>query len=325
MFRFANPIWLLLLIIEIFIIFLYFWKRKISDPTLIFSNSTLFKTIGTGGGKVKRVLSLIIIASAIICLIAAMARPQTGQTLRTRTEYGIDIILTLDISSSMEAMDFYPKTRLRAAKDVVSNFIKHRQSDRVGLVVFAAQSFTLCPLTLDYEMLTTLLRQAEESRVEDGTAIGSAIATSVNRLQTSTAKSKIIILLTDGMNNRGNIDPLTAARLAETFGIRIYTIGVGTEGTAPIMIDGRIVYAETHIDEKTLEEIANVTKGKYYRAKNISELEGIYDDIDRLETSKIKFHEWVEYNELYPRFLMVGFILLIISFIADRTVLRRLP
>jgi Ca-activated chloride channel family protein len=226
----------------------------------------------------------------------------------------------------MGAMDFDPLTRFEAAREVVKEFIANRSSDRLGLVVFAAQSFTLCPLTLDYDILRQFLEDAWEARIDDGTAIGSALATSVNRLRESDAKSRVIILLTDGMNNRGNIDPLTAARMAAALGIRVYTIGVGTEGQAPQrMEDGRVYMVETHIDEDTLRKVADATGGKYYRAKNVRELQGIYQEIGALETTRINVREWVEYDEKYPLFLMGGMILLVLSFILDRTVFRRIP
>ena len=325
MFRFDDPVWLILLVVPVWIFIFYFLKKGRTDPTAIFPDISIFKYTGSGMGKLKRVVSLFLIVEAISLLIFAMARPQSGQKQHTRSARGIDIILALDISSSMEAMDFHPLTRFEAAKEVVSDFIKLRTSDRIGLTVFAAQSFTLCPLTLDYDIVADFLERAAESRIEDGTAIGSAIATSVNRLRSSDAKSKIIILLTDGMNNRGNIDPLTAARISETLGIKIYTVGVGSEGRAPIKIDGRLVFAETHIDEETLKEVSRITDGKYYRAKNTRELEGIYEEIDRLETSDIKYAEWIEYDEMYAGFLKAGFFLLLLSFVLDRTILRRLP
>jgi Ca-activated chloride channel homolog len=244
----------------------------------------------------------------------------------TQNTRGIDIMLALDISSSMGAMDFAPLTRFEAARDVVKEFISNRKSDRLGLVVFAAQSFTLCPLTLDYDILREFLENAWQSRLDDGTAIGSAIATSVNRLKGSDAKSRIVILLTDGMNNQGNIDPLTAARVAAAMNVRIYTIGVGTEGQAQQqMDDGRVYTVETHIDEDTLRKVAQATGGKYYRAKNVRELQGIYYEIGNLETSKISYKEWVEYDEMFPSFLMGGLALLILSFLLDRTLFRRIP
>jgi len=325
MLRFAHPLWLVLLIVPLYTLFSYFRKKGGGDATVLFSDISIFKEIGTGAGKIKRLTSLFIVHSAVIILIMAMARPQAGTNYHTKTARGIDIILAMDISSSMAAMDFNPLTRFEASKEVVNDFIDNRKSDRIGLVVFSAQSFTMCPLTLDYDMLEAFLERAWGSGIEDGTAIGSAIATSTNRLRDSDAKSKIIILLTDGMNNRGNIDPLTAARLAQTLGIKIYTVGVGSEGKAPVKMSGRVFWTETHIDEATLQEVAEITDGKYYRAKNTRELQGIYEEINQLETTKIDYKEWVEYEEKFAAFLKAGFFMLILSFILNRTFLRRIP
>jgi Ca-activated chloride channel family protein len=325
MFRFADPLWLVLLIIPL-AVFVLFFRKKGRDATLVFSDIEVFRKIAGHRGRIKRILSLLLVLEAVIVLVLAMARPQTGRAFHTRTTRGIDIMLALDISSSMGAMDFDPLTRFEAAREVVKEFISNRTSDRLGLVVFAAQSFTLCPLTLDYDILRQFLEDAWEARIDDGTAIGSALATSVNRLRQSDAKSKVIILLTDGMNNRGNIDPLTAARMASALGIRVYTIGVGTEGQAPQrMEDGRIYMVETHIDEDTLRKVADATGGNYYRAKNVRELQGIYQEIGALETTRINVREWVEYDEKYPAFLMGGLIMLVLSFILDGTVFRRIP
>ena len=325
MFRFASPLWLIALIVPLFVLVWFFYRRGRTDATILFPEIGVFHEIGGGLGQVKRILLLLFAAATISIMILGMARPQSGRSFQARSTYGIDIILTMDISSSMAAMDFNPLTRFEASKNVVKEFIGNRKSDRIGLVVFSAQSFTLCPLTLDYEMLRSFVDRAWESRINDGTAIGSAIATSVNRLRDSEAASKMVILLTDGMNNYGNIDPITAAKLAESLNIRIYTIGVGTEGQAPIMINDRMVWTETHIDEESLREVARLTGGKYYRATNANELKQIYDEINKLETTKIDYREWVEYNELYPNFLTAGFVLSLLTFILNRSLLRRLP
>lgn len=325
MFRFADPLWLILLVIPLAVFFQYFRKRGKSDSSVLFPAVQVLRAIGGNRGKIKRLLSLLIAVEAVAVLLIAMARPQVGQTMNTRSARGIDIMLTLDISSSMAAMDFDPLSRYDAAREVVEDFISRRVSDRIGLVVFAAQSFMLCPLTLDYGILRDLLNNAWESRVDDGTAIGSAIATAVNRLRNSDAKSRIVILLTDGMNNSGNIDPLTAARIAATMGVRIYTIGVGTEGQSWMKRNGNTFPVETHIDEASLKQVAQLTGGKYYRAKNRNELHGIYDEIGKLETTKVTYREWVEYEEKYPALLSAGIFLLVLSFLLDRTVFRRLP
>ena len=325
MFRFADPLWLILLVIPLAVVYHYFRKRGKSDSSVLFPAVQVVRAVGGSRGKIKRILSLLITAAAVVFLLIAMARPQIGQTLNTRSARGIDIILTLDISTSMAAMDFDPLSRYDAATEVVKDFISHRVSDRIGLVVFAAQSFMLCPLTLDYGILRDLLGTAWEARIDDGTAIGSAIATAVNRLRNSDAKSKIIILLTDGMNNSGNIDPLTAARIAATMGVKIYTIGVGTEGQSWMKMNGTMLPVETHIDEASLKQVAQMTGGKYFRAKNKNELHGIYEEIGKLETTKITYREWVQYDEKYSVFLNAGIFLLMLSFILDRTVFRRIP
>ncbi len=326
MFRFADPLWLILLAIPLIVLFQYFRRRGRADATVTFSDIRVFRAVAGSTGRIKRILSIILMLEAVIVLVLAMARPQTGKTFQTRTTRGIDIVLALDISSSMGAMDFDPLTRFEAAREVLKDFVSQRVSDRIGLVVFAAQSFTLCPLTLDYEILREFLENAWGARLEDGTAIGSGIATSLNRLRESDAKSRVVILLTDGMNNQGSIDPLTAARMAATMGVRIYTIGMGTEGQAPQrMDDGRVFLVETHIDEETLKKVADSTGGKYYRAKNVRELQGIYDEIGAMETTKISFREWIEYKELFPMFLLGGLVLLVLSFVIDRTLFRRLP
>ncbi|MFC1485546.1 VWA domain-containing protein [Candidatus Latescibacterota bacterium] len=325
MFRFASPLWLLALVVPVYVLVRFFLKRGRTDAALVFPDTSIFQSVGSGFGSAKRMVSLLFAIATVTVLVLGMARPQSGRSFHTRTTYGIDIILTMDISSSMAAMDFDPLTRFEAAKEVVKDFIRNRTSDRIGLVVFSAQSFTLCPLTLDYRMLDEFVDMAWDSRIDDGTAIGSAIATSINRLRDSEVESKIVILLTDGMNNRGNMDPVTAARLAGTYSIKIYTIGVGTEGQAPMMLHGRQVWTETHIDEDTLRQVAAITGGKYYRATNRNELEQIYDEINQLETTKIDYREWVEYNELYQGFLTAGFFLSILCFLCDRTILRRIP
>ncbi len=325
MFRFALPLWLILLAIPVYVVVRFFIKKGRADATVIFSDIGMLKTVSGSTGVFKRTISFLIPVVAVTILIFAMARPQSGQGFQRRTSRGIDIILTLDISSSMNAREFRNLTRYEAARNVVIDFIGKRTSDRIGLVVFAAQSFTLCPLTLDYEIVRSQVVNARNSILDDGTAIGSAIATSINRLRESDAKSKIVILLTDGMNNRGNLDPITAAKLGKTLGIRIYTIGVGSEGRAPMDINGRTVWTETHIDEETLRDVADITGGKYYRAKNVEELQGIYDEIDKLETVEIEYDEWVSYDELYASFLKAGFALLIISLLFDKMFIRRLP
>lgn len=267
---------------------------------------------------------------AVALFFVALARPQAGNNQREIETEGIDIMLALDISGTMQTEDFQPENRLYVAKEEINKFIDKRANDRIGLVVFAKSSFTQCPLTLDYGVLKSFLAQVEYGLIEDGTAIGSALANCTNRLLDSDAKSKIIILLTDGLNNAGEIDPLTAANIAKTMGIRIYTIGVGRPGNAIYPIDDpvfgkRYVYLHNEIDEVTLGKIAETTGGKYYRARTEDELDRIYTEIDRLEKTKMKIHEYTQYRELFAGWLLAGFALLLLEMVLGQTYLRKIP
>jgi len=267
---------------------------------------------------------------AIFIFILAMARPQAGQELEEIITEGIDIILTLDASGSMKAEDFKPQNRLGAAKEVMEEFIKSRHNDRIGLVVFARHSFTQCPLTLDYGVLLDLLGKIDIGMIEDGTAIGTAIANSVNRLRDSEAKSKVMILLTDGINNAGKIDPPTAAKTARALGIKIYTIGAGKPGTAlyPIqdsIFGKRYVRMNTEIDEALLREIADETGGMYFRAKDEKGLKEIYQTISELEKTKIETREYANYTELFGAFMLPGLIIFLSGIVLSGTVFRKMP
>lgn len=267
---------------------------------------------------------------AVSLLFVALARPQAGNSQREIETEGIDIMLVLDTSTSMAAEDFKPENRLHVAKEEISRFIDKRISDRIGLVVFAKSSFTQCPLTLDYSVLKDLLAQVDFGMIEDGTAIGSALGNSINRLRDSNAKSKIIILLTDGINNAGEIDPLTAANIAKTMGIKIYAIGVGVPGNAIYPVNDpifgkRYVYMPNEIDEITLRKIAGITGGKYYRARSGDELDKIYSEINQLEKIKMKIHEYTQYRELFADWLLAGFALLLLEMVLSQTYLRKIP
>jgi Ca-activated chloride channel family protein len=244
------------------------------------------------------------------------------------TTEGIDIMISLDISGSMQAMDFKPN-RLEAAKEVAIDFINGRPNDRMGLVIFAAESFTQCPLTVDHTVLSNLFRDVRIGMLEDGTAIGMGLATAVNRLKDSDSKSKVIILLSDGENNSGTIAPLTAAEIARTFGIRVYTIGVGTIGTAPVPINTvfgqQIQQVEVKIDEAMLSEIAKITGGQYFRATNRAALENIYKEIDEMEKIKIEVQEYTRYAEHFLPFALIATLLLLLEIVLRNTVLRTLP
>lgn len=328
--QFANPYFLLLLLTVPLILFLESKKGRSKRSSFLYSSIDLFDHLPVTG-KVRfahfpyalKIISLILI-------VLALARPQGGRGEEEIISEGIDIILVLDVSGSMKSEDFTPKNRLHVAKEVMSKFIDNRKTDRLGLVVFAAGGITQCPLTIDYAALKKLLSAARIGMIEDGTAIGVALATAVNRLKDSEAKSKVIVLLTDGVNNRGEIDPITAAELAKTFGIKTYTIGVGKQGTAPYPVEDpvfgkRYVQIEVEIDEEVLEEIASITGGKYYRATNPEALREIYDEIDRMEKTIVNKRSHMVYTELYPAFVVPAIFLLSVSVIVSGSVLRRIP
>ena len=266
---------------------------------------------------------------ALVALIVACARPQTGVTSESVRTAGIDIVLVLDISTSMLAEDLQPN-RLGAAKTVAADFVAGRRNDRIGLVAFAGQAFTQAPLTLDYGVVTTLLGELEPGMIEDGTAVGMGLATAVKRLQSSEAASKVVILLTDGRSNRGEIGPVTAAQMAEALGVRVYTIGAGSRGTAPVPIDdplrGRI-YANMRvdIDEEALGQIAALTGGRYFRATDTESLAAIWAEIDELERTEIEVENFTQYAERFPIPLGLGLLLLLAELGLSQTVLRRLP
>ncbi|HNR66720.1 MAG TPA: VWA domain-containing protein [bacterium] len=330
MFHFADPHFLLLLLVIPLLLYRHFRRRRQSSGTLRYSNLGLLKSGQQSGLSKYRWVPFLLRMLALIFLIVAFARPQAGQQEREILTEGIDIILSLDISSSMLAEDFKPNNRLEAAKLVGAKFIQGRQNDRIGLVVFAGQSFTQCPLTLDYGILLQFLQDIEIGMIEDGTAIGMAIANCVNRLRNSEAKSKVVILLTDGRNNRGELDPVTAAKVAQAFGIRIYTIGAGKEGQALYPIDDplfgrRYVPMEVQIDEELLQRVAEVTGGKYFRATDETSLEKIYTEIGELEKTKIEIKEYTRYTELFVRFVVAAILLLLLELILSQTRFRKIP
>ena len=266
----------------------------------------------------------------IVLMIFALARPQSSHSRAQITSEGIDILLILDISGSMRAEDFKPDNRLHAAKAVIHDFLDNRKNDRIGLVVFAGESFTQCPLTLDYRVLVNLLLNVEIGMLKDGTAIGDALGNATNRLRHSTAKSKIAILLTDGENNAGTIDPLIAAQAAKALDIKVYTIGMGKEGGAFIPYHDPIFGLQysrtrTYVDEETLKQIAEITDGRYFRATDNEKLSEIYEEINQLETTKIEITEYTRYKELaaYPLFLAT--LLLMVEIVLSNTRLRKIP
>ncbi|MEW6380522.1 MAG: VWA domain-containing protein [bacterium] len=332
-FMYGYQLWWLLIIPVM--VFWYLTRRR-RKATLRFSDISLLKQIRPSRSLRYRHLVFILKATAAALIILALARPQAGKKNRDITTRGIDVMLTIDASGSMRAEDFKPNNRLHVAKQVVSEFIRGRDSDQIGMVVFAGQSITQCPLTSDYSVLLSLLENVQFDMLEDGTAIGMALANCVNRLKDTRAKSKIVILLTDGQNNRGEIDPITAARIAQSFGIKVYTVGVGREGGAPIPVydpvygkryiigpDGRPVL--TQMDEKTLKEIAKITGGQYFRAIDRDSLKKIYQQIDRLEKTKREVKHYMEYRELFQYLIPIALLLFTISIILENTRFRTIP
>ena len=325
-FIFINTEFFFLLFIPIALLIWYFFKSKKNSSEIVFSDLHSLEKTKTIKNKLIHLTYLFKIF-ALILLIIALARPQSSTNWEESTTEGIDIILSMDISGSMLAEDLKPN-RLEASKEVAMDFISKRANDRVGLVIFSGESFTQCPLTTDHNVLINLFKDVKSGMVEDGTAIGMGLATAVNRLKESDAISKVIILLTDGVNNKGVVAPFTAAEIAKKFGIRVYTIGVGTEGYAPYPFQTPfgIQYqdVEVQIDEETLQNIATVTDGKYFRATNNSKLKEIYKDIDKLEKSKIEVTEFHKRSEEFNKFAIPALLLLLLGFILEKTYLKQL-
>ncbi len=325
---FANPEWLYGLLLLIPMIAWYVWRQLRRSATLRFSGLQPFEKTGTPVRAWLRHLLFVLRVLAVALLFVVMARPQSVNRWQKVNTEGIDIIIDLDISSSMLAQDFKPN-RLEAAKNVAIRFITGRPNDRIGLVVFSGESFTQCPLTTDHAVLINLFLQVKSGMIEDGTAIGDGLATAINRLKDSKAKSKVVILLTDGMNNRGEIAPLTAAKIANTFGIRVYTIGVGTLGTAPYPVQTpygtRYQQMKVQIDEPMLKKIASMTGGKYFRATDNKKLQEIYNEIDKMEKSKIDVKQFSRKEEEYMKFALWAAILLLAEVFLRKTVFRTIP
>ncbi|MGV7220280.1 MAG: vWA domain-containing protein [Nitrospinales bacterium] len=329
-FRFESP-WLLLFLLLIPWA-VYLSKRK-RFGTIQYSSIEMLKTLRPSRINILEIAPIILRSLAVVLIVLAFARPQEG---RKRTEIvspGVDIVLAIDTSGSMKALDLRkddrPVDRLVVVKDVVVEFVRERRYDRIGMVAFGKEAFTQCPLTLDHDILINFLEKLTIGIAGDMTAIGNAIGISVKRLKDIKSKSKVIILLTDGRNNAGSITPNQAAMIAKTYGIKIYTIGVGTMGKAPFLVDSffgkKYVYQDVELDEETLKAIAEKTNGKYFRATSADALKKIYDQIDKLETTEVKVVEHSEYNELFPNFLIPGLLLLLMEFFFINTRLRRIP
>lgn len=331
MFRFADPLYLLLLIILLPMTFWYWKGTRRSKGRLKYSDIAIIKRLPVSLKQRLRSVLFIMRLLGVALLILALARPRSSSKEREVSTRGIDIMLAMDVSSSMLAEDFKPHNRLEAAKLVADDFVKGRSSDRIGLVIFAGESFTQCPLTLDYGVVLSLLDKLKVADKDwDGTAIGMGLVNAVNRLRDSKAKSKVIILLTDGVNNRGQVDPITAARVAEAFHIKIYTIGAGTRGTAMYPVQDPVLGKhympmQVQIDEESLRSIAKITGGKYFRATDTKKLRDIYKEISELEKTKIEVKEYTRYEEYFVWFIGAGLLLLLLEILLANTYFRKIP
>ncbi len=325
---YKNPELFYLFLVLIPIVAWYIFRQKRNTASIQVSTTASFVKVPRTIKHYLRHLVLLSQLCAISLFIVVLARPQSSSSWENVTTEGIDIVIALDISSSMLARDFSPD-RLEAAKDVAMEFISGRDYDRIGLVVFSGEAFTQCPLTTDKAVLMNLFKDIESGMIEDGTAIGNGLATAIARLKDSDAISRVAILLTDGENNRGEIAPVTAAEIAKTYGIRVYTVGVGTIGTAPYPFPTpygtQIRDVEVKIDEETLQEISSITDGKYFRATNNQKLEEIYQEIDALEKSKIEVREFSRKSEEFLPFALAGLGFLILSLILKTTVFKSIP
>ncbi len=332
--NFVYPAYFLLLLLLVPYAIWFFLIKSRKEPSLKIASSKAYlfapKTL-------RQRLMWLPFVLRVLCfsmIVTALARPQSNASWSESEVEGIDIMLAMDVSTSMMAMDFKPN-RVEAARKVASDFVNRQKNDNIGLTVFSGEAFTQCPLTTDHAALLQMFSNITcdlpaTGMIEDGTAIGMGIANAINRLKESKAKSKVVILLTDGSNNMGEISPLTAAEMAKSLGIRIYTIGVGTNGNAkyPYPLPGggvQYVSMPVEIDTKMLKEIATITKGKYYRAKNNQELENIYSDISKLEKSRITTTRFSRLHEFYQPFILVGIIALLLEMVLKNTILRKVP
>jgi len=326
--EFANPEYLYILII-IPLTGVWFWYKHRKDNAGLQVSAT--DSFEASPKSIKQYLfpSLYVLRIfAIALLIIALARPQTTTKRQDISIEGIDIIMTLDVSTSMLAMDLKPD-RLEAAKEVATEFIAGRPDDRFGLVIFGGESFTQCPLTTDHVVVKNLFKDIKSGMLEGRTAIGDGLGTAISRLKDSKAVSKVIILLTDGVNNSGSLDPLSSAEIAKVYGIRIYTIGVGTEGNAPYPVQTPfgmdVQYMEVQIDEALLEQVAEMTEGRYFRATSNKKLRKIYGEIDKLEKSKIDVNEFTRKNEEFLPFALIALFFLAIEVIFRNTIFKTVP
>lgn len=330
---FANIEYLFLLVLLIPYVLWYVLKRKKTEPTLQVSTTRMYLNAPKSWKIYLLHAPFVLRIIAIVMIILVMARPQTTDNWQNTEIEGIDIMLAVDVSTSMLAEDLKPN-RLEAAKQVASEFINGRPNDNIGLTIFAGESFTQCPLTVDHTVLLNLFHGiqgdiAQRGLIEDGTAIGMGMANAITRLKDSQAKSKVIILLTDGSNNRGDISPLTAAEIAKQFGVRVYTIGVGTNGTAPYPMQtyAGIQYVDlpVEIDEQTLTEIAGITNGNYFRATSNDRLKQVYQEIDKLEKTKLNVKEFSKREEEFELFAWIAFLCILLDVLLRNTLLKKIP
>jgi len=329
MFQFAHPeaFWFFTLLPILWL--LRHWRKR-KSPTLRFSDVARASGVRKSWRQRFSFLPDFLRLAVFSFLILGMARPQKGTRNLESSTSGIDIMLVMDISGSMKAEDFHPQNRLYVAKEVVKNFIKGRQTDRIGLVIFAKESFTQCPLTIDYGVLLHLVDEVRFGMIEDGTAIGMGLVNGVNRLKDSPSKNKVIILTTDGANNAGAIDPVTAAGVAQALGIKVYTVGIGRPGLVPMPVDDpvfgrRYMQVQSDIDEPTLQKMAQLTGGRFFRAKDPQALSQIFKEIDALEKTKIKVKEFWEFDERFRIWVLLALSVLVFELLFSGTVFRRLP
>ena len=335
--EFANKEYLFLLLLAIPYLVWYLKYRKKSEPTLRMGDTFAFRNAPKSWRMRLIPLQLVLRLLAFTMVVIVLARPQTHNSWKHRTVEGIDIMLAMDVSTSMLAEDLKPN-RIEAAKQVAAEFVVGRPNDNIGLTIFAGEAFTQCPMTTDHSSLLNLLhnvrtdiaaRGPQGGGIEDGTAIGMGLANAVSRLKDSKAKSRVVILLTDGSNNRGDLSPMTAAEIAKSLGIRVYTIGVGTKGTAPFPPSATglpgYVNLPVEIDTKTLSDIAGATDGDFYRATNNRELQNIYKEIDKLEKTKLNVKQFSRRFEAYQPFALAALLLLLLEILLRITVFRKLP
>ncbi|MBM3313072.1 VWA domain-containing protein [candidate division WOR-3 bacterium] len=324
--RFAHPWFFLLLALAPTYVW---WQLRKRRAAVVYSDLSFLRGV-TPRGRYARIVVHALYGLALVSMVVALARPQRGRQFQDVETRGIDIMLCLDISGSMQAEDFSPKNRLNVAKERAKEFIEKRKGDRIGLVVFSAASLTQCPLTLDRQIVHGLIDRVDFGMLEDGTAIGLGLASAVARLKDSKAKDRVIILLTDGVNNTGDIDPLTAAQTAASFGIKVYTIGVGSKGMVPYPVNDprfgrRYVQVQIDLDTETLQKIADLTGGKSFLATDGQALKQIYDEIDQMEPTTFKVKQYTVYNELAGFWLMLAVLTTAAGVALATTVFRRLP